>query len=113
MFKQAIVILSLLLCGGPTWAGELFTEVGGGYLLPRWSSHVVLPECERVRTFTTNEIENCGGQGPAFAGWLLAWEFDNERTRIGLWHYSHWFDGNGESQFSCICASHKIRWFKN
>jgi hypothetical protein len=84
----------------------LFTELGGGYKDFSTTSYILRSECAQI------EEEKCGGDQPVFIGYPIAWEFKNGRTTIGWFHMSHWFDGNGESHFDCICVTHRFYWKK-
>ena len=121
-----VLLLGLLLClplAFPARADEvggLFSEIGGGVKLPTYSSFLESPACKKAMVIQPAWPENprgltdpysCGGDNPVFVGWLIGWEFPNG-VRVGLFHKSQWFDGNGELQFNCICASYTIRWRK-
>lgn len=96
--------------------GGFITEFGGGFMLPQASSYLMTPECYKATVIVPMDnprsyggLYSCGGDDPMFVGWPVAWEFPN-KVKLGIFHYSHWFDNDGESQFTCICASGTIHW---
>lgn len=116
MFK-ALILIIVLLTASNALAGEFITELGGGFMERQKSSYILTQDCKSVvvinPTTSPREIHfpySCGGDDPLFIGWPIAYEFNNGNTRIGWFHYSHWFDNRGETQFNCLCASHKITW---
>lgn len=112
----AIALTAIALASESASAGGLITEFGGGIKL-NTTSFPMLPECKKV--VVVDPANNprhadpfsCGGDDPIFIGWPIAWEFDNG-TKLGWFHYSHWFDGRGELHLDCVCASWTKRWHR-
>lgn len=114
----AFIGVLYLLGATPALAGWV-TELGGGYLVPSYTSYILLPECKHVLVLdppdnprTQTDTYSCGGHGPVALGWPIAYDFElkDGRFRIGLFHMSHWFDNNGESQLNCICTTYTHKW---
>ena len=115
MLKKLLLTVLVSLWAMPAFAQGFITELGGGVLSPN-SSYLTLPDCKKaVVTIPMQEnysTYSCGGDYPIFFGWPIAWEFKNGNTKIGWAHFSHWFDGNGELHFNCLCVSHRFEWGK-
>jgi hypothetical protein len=113
-----------------TARADLFTEIGGGYVVPSYSSPLEVPTCwtavpmRNIGTASApvaapahgdpGELYACGGHNPVFIGWPIGWEFPNG-ARVGVFHTSHWFDGppfkgDGESSMTCLCATWTHHW---
>jgi len=112
-----LVLLAFL--AGTAEAG-LVTEIGGGWKDFNTTSYLMRSDCQKAVVIDPEFPKNprgshpysCGGDNPVFVGWPLAWEweFDRGRVRLGHFHVSQWFDGNGELHMDCLCAAWTVKW---
>lgn len=127
-----IVILYLVAWLVTPAHAEMVTEIGGGIAFRQ--SLVLRPDCQQALIvqgragfeFDANgsqKTASCGGDNPIFVGWPIAWDFKNGNTRIGWFHFSHWFDGGElshvtsrgdehETSLNCLCVTHTFHWSK-
>jgi hypothetical protein len=122
LFGALLVVLAV----GPktAHAGEFITEFGGGYKNLPSTSFLLNSNCQKAIVTRPEWPENprgltddysCGGDNPVFVGWPIAYEWTLTRgnsVRLGHFHMSQWFDGNGELHLDCVCASFTFRWGK-
>lgn len=124
--RPTVLLMTALLLSTQSKA-DIISEIGGGVTLP-YTSEVMSPQCQYVFVVQgkagfqfdgqgRQKTLPCGGSDPVFVGWPIAWESANGNTRVGWFHFSHWFSGvpfnrDSETSYNCLCASHKFHWRK-
>lgn len=109
VFEAVIFTIALALIFGASRCAhaDVITEIGMAYKLEGGqTSQLLWPSCRKA--YVTPQyadvprapgLASCGGDNPAFIGWVLAWQSKELgprkgiMVRAGAFHFSHWFDG--------------------
>jgi len=98
------LLLMILLSGCQAYP---YAEIGLGYKIDSTTSVVLIPGCDYVTLSPTHETReyqtaSCGGQNPTAhinAGFEFEWKGKRQWIdRCELSHWSHYFDGKGNSR---------------